>query len=243
MAGSARLACLSFVLLIWRLPRGLMGTPVDLKTWTGLANNRMVVLLLLITTLQMSGQFVVFTFMGPLLTQLTGAGPDGIGLVFRALWHLRLCRDRDRDAHRRWMGSFQNVAAVHAVPACGRRGLGRHSRIVRVDGGVRRDLGPWFRLDQFDAAGAAGRGSARIRRRVGVAEYIGALCGAGDRFGDRRRAVCQRATHRRGLRRRGICRAGVGRGGDHRPDFCSESQPCKRASACPWNCSASRRRE
>ena len=30
----------------------------------------------------MSGQFVVFTFMGPLLSKLTGAGPDAIGLVF-----------------------------------------------------------------------------------------------------------------------------------------------------------------
>jgi predicted MFS family arabinose efflux permease len=30
----------------------------------------------------MSGQFVVFTFMGPLLAKLTGAGPDAVGLVF-----------------------------------------------------------------------------------------------------------------------------------------------------------------
>ena len=80
--GVGALACLSFALLVSGLPRGLMGTPVVLKTWAGLANNRMIVLLLLITTLQMAGQFLVFTFMGPLLTQLTGAGPDGIGLVF-----------------------------------------------------------------------------------------------------------------------------------------------------------------
>jgi len=55
---------------------------VDLKTWADVGRNRMIVLLLLITTLQMSGQFVVFTFMGPLLTKLTGAGPDAVGLVF-----------------------------------------------------------------------------------------------------------------------------------------------------------------
>jgi predicted MFS family arabinose efflux permease len=55
---------------------------VDLKTWAGVGRNRMIILLLLITTLQMSGQFVVFTFMGPLLTKLTHAGPDGVGLVF-----------------------------------------------------------------------------------------------------------------------------------------------------------------
>jgi predicted MFS family arabinose efflux permease len=40
------------------------------------------VLLLLITTLQVSGQFVVFTFIGPLLHRLTGASPDAIALVF-----------------------------------------------------------------------------------------------------------------------------------------------------------------
>jgi predicted MFS family arabinose efflux permease len=74
--------CVSFLLLAWRLPRGLLGAPVDLKTWTDVGGNRMILLLLLITTLQMSGQFVVFTFMGPLLTKLTQAGPDAVGLVF-----------------------------------------------------------------------------------------------------------------------------------------------------------------
>src|SRR5258708_10714338 len=42
----------------------------------------MILLLLMITTLQMSGQFVVFTFLGPLLRKLTDAGPDAVGLVF-----------------------------------------------------------------------------------------------------------------------------------------------------------------
>jgi DHA1 family inner membrane transport protein len=73
---------LGFLLLAWRLPGGLVGSPVDLKTWADVGRNRMIVLLLSITTLQMSGQFVVFTFMGPLLTKLTGAGPDAVGLVF-----------------------------------------------------------------------------------------------------------------------------------------------------------------
>lgn len=72
----------SFVLLTWRLPSGLKGAPVDLKTWTELGRNRMVVLLLLITSLQMSGQFVIFTFMGPLLKKLTGADANQIGLAF-----------------------------------------------------------------------------------------------------------------------------------------------------------------
>jgi DHA1 family inner membrane transport protein len=80
--GIGVIGCFSFLLLAWRLPGGLIGAPVDLKTWTEVGRNRTIILLLLVTTLQMSGQFVVFTFMGPLLAKLTGAGPDAIGLVF-----------------------------------------------------------------------------------------------------------------------------------------------------------------
>ncbi|MEE4476150.1 hypothetical protein V2S08_25685, partial [Escherichia coli] len=47
-----------------------------------LGRNPTVVLLLSVTTLQMSGQFVVFTFMGPLLAKLTGANADAVGIVF-----------------------------------------------------------------------------------------------------------------------------------------------------------------
>jgi MFS transporter, DHA1 family, inner membrane transport protein len=80
--GIGALGCVSAVLLMWRLPGGLTGAPVDLKTWINVGRNRTIMLLLSITTLQMSGQFVVFTFMGPLLAKLTGAGPDAIGLAF-----------------------------------------------------------------------------------------------------------------------------------------------------------------
>jgi MFS transporter, DHA1 family, inner membrane transport protein len=80
--GIGVIGCFSSLLLAWRLPGGLIGAPVDLKTWADVGRNRMIVLLLLITTLQMSGQFLVFTFMGPLLTKLTHAGPDAIALVF-----------------------------------------------------------------------------------------------------------------------------------------------------------------
>jgi predicted MFS family arabinose efflux permease len=76
------MGCVSFLLLAWRLPGGLVGAPVDLKTWADVGRNRMILLLLSVTTLQMSGQFVVFTFMGPLLTELTHAGPDAVALVF-----------------------------------------------------------------------------------------------------------------------------------------------------------------
>jgi predicted MFS family arabinose efflux permease len=76
------LGCVSFLLLLVRLPAGLKGTPVDLKTWSEVGRNKTILLLLAITMLQMSGQFAVFTFMGPLLKKLTEASPDAIGLVF-----------------------------------------------------------------------------------------------------------------------------------------------------------------
>ncbi|MGY3451728.1 MFS transporter [Bradyrhizobium sp. USDA 4353] len=78
----AAAGAVSFILLTWRLPSGLKGARVELTTWVALGRNRLVVLLLLITMLQMSGQFVIFTFMGPLLTKLTGADPNQVGLVF-----------------------------------------------------------------------------------------------------------------------------------------------------------------
>lgn len=80
--GIGVMGLLSWLLLALRLPRGLIGAPVELKTWAEIGRNRLILLLLLITTLQMSGQFVVFTFMGPLLGRLTGAGPDAIALAF-----------------------------------------------------------------------------------------------------------------------------------------------------------------
>lgn len=81
-AGIGVFGTVSFLLLVWRLPAGLRGAPVELRTWLALVRNRLVVLLLLITTLYIAGQFVIFTYMGPLLARLTGVGADAIGLVF-----------------------------------------------------------------------------------------------------------------------------------------------------------------
>jgi predicted MFS family arabinose efflux permease len=78
----AVLALVNFILLIWRVPARVLGAPVDLKTWVALGRNPLVVLLLLVTFLQMSGQFVVFTFMAPLLQRLAEASPEAIALVF-----------------------------------------------------------------------------------------------------------------------------------------------------------------
>ena len=67
------IALINLAMLIWRIPPGLKGAPVDLKTWTAIARNPLIVLLLLITVLQTSGQFAVFTYLGPLFARLGGS--------------------------------------------------------------------------------------------------------------------------------------------------------------------------
>ena len=214
--GIGVIGCLSFLLLAWRLPGGLVGAPVDLKTWTDVARNRMIVLLLLITTVQMSGQFVVFTFMGPLLTKLTHAGPDGVGLVF-ALYGMFgfigiAIATRMVDS---W-GALQDLGAVHDSGAGGSHRMGAQRRHLSADGRLGRALGIGFRLDQLDAAGTAGRSRAGARLGLGVAQHVGALYRPGRRFGDRRRAVRARSPVWRGIRCDGLCRAGADRGDQQR---------------------------
>lgn len=72
-SGIGVIALLNLVLLVWRIPKGLAGTPVDLKTWGDLVRNPLIVLLVVVTVLQTSGQFVVFTFLGPLFAKLGGS--------------------------------------------------------------------------------------------------------------------------------------------------------------------------
>ncbi len=218
--GIGALGCVSFLLLAWRLPGGLIGAPVDLKTWTDVGRNRMIVLLLLITTLQMSGQFVVFTFMGPLLAKLTGAGPDAIGLVFACYGVCGFIgiaiATRIVDS---W-GAWKTSVLFTVLAAGGRQRLGAQRRHLSADGGFGRDLGTGLCVHQFDAAGAAGRRRACARLRLGVAQHVGALCRAGRRIRDRRRAVRARSAARHRLCRGGVCRAGAD---DGDPDQAEES--------------------
>ncbi len=71
--GIGVLALVNLAMLVWRIPPGLKGMPVDLKTWRDLARNPLIVLLLLVTILQTSGQFAVFTYLGPLFIRLGGS--------------------------------------------------------------------------------------------------------------------------------------------------------------------------
>lgn len=80
-ASIAALAALSGGLVWLGVPAGLRGAGVSLGTWSMLARNRLVMLLLAVTALQTSSQFAVITYFGPLLS-LTGATATTIGLFF-----------------------------------------------------------------------------------------------------------------------------------------------------------------
>jgi predicted MFS family arabinose efflux permease len=100
----ALIAAASCALIAWRLPAGLRTPAVDLTAWRELFRNRLVLLLLAITILQIGGQFVLFTFVGPLLAQFAQAGPDLIGVSF-ALYGIG--------------GFLGNLAATQAVSRLG----------------------------------------------------------------------------------------------------------------------------
>jgi len=78
----AAVAFITCVLQWFYLPAGLRGTPVSLGTWGAVAHNRLIVLLLAITAVNVSGQFAIITYLSPLLLKLTGAGPEITSLFF-----------------------------------------------------------------------------------------------------------------------------------------------------------------
>ncbi|MBN9083723.1 MAG: MFS transporter [Rhizobiales bacterium 62-17] len=77
--GGAALVTALFVFAT--LPGRLKGTPFSLSSWGEIARDRVIFILLAITILQIGGQLVVFTFMGPSLG-LIGAGASIIALFF-----------------------------------------------------------------------------------------------------------------------------------------------------------------
>ncbi|HYX92934.1 MAG TPA: MFS transporter, partial [Myxococcaceae bacterium] len=78
-AGGAALGALC--LIIW-LPAGLRGTAVSLKSWGAIAHHHQIRLILLLTALQVAGQFAIFTYLSPLLVKLAGADTRTIGIFF-----------------------------------------------------------------------------------------------------------------------------------------------------------------
>lgn len=64
------------------VPPGVRGAPISLASWGELARHRLVVTLLLVTASHIAGQFVVFTYLAPLMSGLAGADVAAIGLAF-----------------------------------------------------------------------------------------------------------------------------------------------------------------
>jgi MFS transporter, DHA1 family, inner membrane transport protein len=70
----AILAAAVAALLLVVLPKGLKGRPLSPQSYVTISYNKRIVLILLVTLLQTSGQFTVFIYLAPLLKALTGAG-------------------------------------------------------------------------------------------------------------------------------------------------------------------------
>jgi predicted MFS family arabinose efflux permease len=76
------LAMVAFAALLIGLPNGVRGRPVNFATWRAVGRNVQLILLLLITVLLAAGQLVVVAFVGPLLSETTGANSREIAFVF-----------------------------------------------------------------------------------------------------------------------------------------------------------------
>lgn len=69
--------------LVWlTLPSNLRGAPMSLASWGMVLRNRLVLLLVLATAVASAGQFVIFTYFGPLLARLANAGATEIAMLF-----------------------------------------------------------------------------------------------------------------------------------------------------------------
>jgi predicted MFS family arabinose efflux permease len=81
-AVAALSALVPAILLMFAVPRKLLGPPLSLHSFNVLAHSRKIILLLLITILPISGQLIVFVYLAPLLQKLTGARHEVVGLMF-----------------------------------------------------------------------------------------------------------------------------------------------------------------
>jgi predicted MFS family arabinose efflux permease len=79
------LAAISAVLNAASLPSGLKGHPLSLQSFVYIAKSRALLLILLITLFQMSGQFSITIYMAALVQEIAGGGPAAAGLLFSLL--------------------------------------------------------------------------------------------------------------------------------------------------------------
>jgi predicted MFS family arabinose efflux permease len=77
--GATGVAC--FVFLCFALPGRFMAPPVDLRAWAQLFRSGPILTLLAITSIISCAQFMILTFIAPLLVLLGKSGADGISLT------------------------------------------------------------------------------------------------------------------------------------------------------------------
>ena len=160
----------------------------------------------------MSGQFVVFTFMGPLLSRLTQAGPDAIGLVFAFYGVFGFIgiaiATRIVDS---W-GAYKTSLLFTSLLLAGVTGWALSAGIYPLMAASVAIWGLGFAstnsMQQVRLVAAA----PALALGLGRAQYLGALCRAGHWFGDRRCVICARSAIWRRLRVDGLCRAGAADG-------------------------------
>ncbi|ETR75670.1 MFS transporter [Afipia sp. P52-10] len=74
-------AAVSFLLLATALPSHFKTPPVDLQAWASLFRSRDILLLLLITAIVACAQYMILTFIAPLLVLLGNSDADGISIA------------------------------------------------------------------------------------------------------------------------------------------------------------------
>jgi DHA1 family inner membrane transport protein len=78
-------AAASAVLNAMSLPSGLQGHPLSLQSFIDIARSRTLMLTLLITLFQMSGQFSITIYMAALVQKIADGGPAAAGVLFALL--------------------------------------------------------------------------------------------------------------------------------------------------------------
>lgn len=98
------IGALTTALLFFAVPAKLRGQPLSISSWGEIARSRYICWLLFITVLWTCGQFVLFPYLGPLISRLAGGGPEVIGICFGVMGV---------------MGFVGNAAATRAVQRIG----------------------------------------------------------------------------------------------------------------------------
>ena len=112
-------AAVSALLNAAALPGGLQGYPLSLKSFADIARNRTLVLILLITLFQMSGQFSITVYMAALLPKLDGRGAGhGRSLLFSLLGVGRTDRESGCNRIVQFSGRPADAGLLHSGHDC-----------------------------------------------------------------------------------------------------------------------------